>query len=97
MALMPGIVRGKFALPLVVLATGAALSIALGFADRQEIERRAAQRFDAAAIDVAHKVEDRFDAYTEILIGLRALFNTSEAVTRSQFAHYVEGLNLATS
>jgi diguanylate cyclase (GGDEF)-like protein len=95
MSLIPKFLRRKFALPALVLASGAALSIGLGLAAQQEIERSAALRFDAVAIDVARKVEGRFDAYTEVLIGLRALFNTSQVVTRQQFSHYVEGLNLA--
>ncbi|HMC14914.1 MAG TPA: CHASE domain-containing protein, partial [Albitalea sp.] len=87
--------RGKFVLPLVVLSIGAALSVGLGLAAHQEITRSAAQRFDAVAADVAQKVEGRFDDYTGVLIGLRALFNTSEVVTRRQFGQYVDGLNLA--
>ncbi|HSW08377.1 bifunctional diguanylate cyclase/phosphodiesterase [Aquabacterium sp.] len=89
--------RGKFILPAVVLAFGAALSIALGLAARQEISRSAHQRFDAVAIDVARKVEGRLDNYVEVLAGLRARFNTQSTLTRGEFRDYVEGLNLAKS
>ena len=89
--------RGKFGLPIVVFAVGAALSIGLGRSAQQEIQRSAQQRFDAVAMDAARKVQDRFDGYTEVLIGLRALFNTGETVSRTRFRHYVSGLNLAES
>jgi len=88
---------GKFSLPLVVFTAGAALSIALGLAARQETTRGAQARFDAIATDAARKVEGRFDDYLAVLIGLRARFNTSETVTRSEFRDYVAGLNLARS
>lgn len=82
-------------MPLMIFVAGAALSIALGVSARQEIGRSAQARFDAAAFDLARKVEARFDDYIAVLIGLRARFNTSEAVTRSDFTDYVAGLNLA--
>jgi diguanylate cyclase (GGDEF)-like protein len=85
----------QLCLPLVVLFTGAALSVALGVATHQEIARSAQQRFDAVAVDVARKVEGRFDDYVAVLMGLRARFNTSKAVTRSEFGDYVAGLDLA--
>src|SRR5688500_14263687 len=91
-----GFLRSRFTLPLAVFAIGAGLAIGMGLAAHQEIARSAQQRFDAQATDAARKVEDRFDAYTEVLIGLRALFNTSEDVSRDQFRQYVAGLRLAT-
>ncbi|MGJ3700827.1 bifunctional diguanylate cyclase/phosphodiesterase [Variovorax sp. AFSI2.2] len=87
----------RIRLPLVIFVAGAALSIALGVSARQEIVRSAQARFDAAAFDLARKVEARFDDYIAVLIGLRARFNTSETVTRSDFTDYVAGLNLATA
>ncbi|HEY2928181.1 MAG TPA: EAL domain-containing protein [Albitalea sp.] len=84
-------------LPLAVLLAGVALSAVLSHAARVEIERSAQVRFDADATGVARDVEAQFDAYTEVLIGLRALFHTSDTVTRSQFHRYVTGLNLKTN
>src|SRR5574341_301226 len=86
---------GKATLTLVVLSTGVALSAGLGYTAHQEIERTARLRFEAEADELARKVEDRFDAYTEVLIGLRALFHTSERVSAQQFRQYVEGLDVA--
>jgi diguanylate cyclase (GGDEF)-like protein/PAS domain S-box-containing protein len=90
-------VWARIRLPLVIFILGAALSIALSISARQEIGRSAQARFDATAFDLARKVEARFDDYIAVLIGLRARFNTSEAVTRSDFRDYVAGLNLATA
>jgi len=87
----------RIRLPLMILAAGAVLSIVLGLSARQEINRSAQARFDATAFDLARKVEARFDDYIAVLIGLRARFNTSEPVTRSDFTDYVAGLNLASA
>ena len=84
-------------MPLAIFAFGTALSIALSVSARQEIGRSAQARFDATALDLARKVEARFDDYIAVLIGLRARFNTSETVTRSDFRDYVAGLNLASA
>ncbi|HEY9064876.1 MAG TPA: EAL domain-containing protein [Burkholderiaceae bacterium] len=88
---------GSLTLPLAVFAVGAVLSVVVGTTVRQDISRNAQQQFDSLAADVARKVEGRFDDYIAVLIGLRARFNTSEAVTRSDFRDYVAGLNLASS
>jgi len=85
----------KVRLPLAILGIGIAMSIALGVSVHQEIERSAQTRFDATALDLARKVEDRFDDYVAVLTGLRARFNTPDAVTRSDFRNFVAGLNLA--
>ncbi|WP_418117595.1 EAL domain-containing protein [Variovorax sp. 350MFTsu5.1] len=84
----------RIRLPVVIFILGTALSIALGIYAHQEIGRSARTRFDATALDLARKVESRFDDYIAVLIGLRARFNTSEGVTRSDFRDYVSGLNL---
>ncbi|MBT2332423.1 EAL domain-containing protein [Variovorax paradoxus] len=90
-------VWARIRLPLIIFILGAALSIALSVSARQEIGRSAQARFDATALDLARKVEARFDDYIAVLIGLRARFNTSEPVTRSDFRNYVAGLNLASA
>ncbi|MDP9606454.1 UNVERIFIED_ORG: diguanylate cyclase (GGDEF)-like protein [Variovorax paradoxus] len=87
----------KVRLPLAILGVGATLSVALGISAYQEIGRNARERFDATALDLAQKVEARFDDYIAVLIGLRARFNTLEDVTRSDFRDYVAGLNLASA
>ncbi|MDQ0569233.1 diguanylate cyclase (GGDEF)-like protein/PAS domain S-box-containing protein [Variovorax paradoxus] len=87
----------RIRLPLAIFVAGAVLSIALAVSARQEIGRSAQARFDATALDLARKVEARFDDYIAVLIGLRARFNTSETVARSDFTDYVAGLNLASA
>lgn len=84
-------------MPLLVLTIGVALSVALGVTAREEIANGAEQRFDAVALDLARKVEGRFDDYIAILTGLRARFNTDEPVTRAAFRDYVAGLSLPRS
>src|SRR2546423_3591289 len=87
--------RGKFALPFGILGAGAALSVALGISAHREIDRAGQERFDAVAVNLARKVEGRFDDYVGVLTGLRARFNGAEPPTRAQFRDYVAGLNLA--
>ncbi len=87
----------RIRLPVAILVLGTALSIALGIYAHQEIGRSARARFDATALDLARKVEGRFDDYIAVLIGLRARFNTPETVTRNDFRDYVAGLNLASA
>ncbi len=86
--------RRPGALPLVVLLTGLALSVALAWLTRRELGNSAAERFDAVALDIARKVEGRFDDYTAVLVGLQARFNTEHELTRKDFRDYVAGLNL---
>src|SRR2546423_3688560 len=87
--------RGKFALPFGILGAGAALSVALGISAHREIDRAGHERFDAVAVNLARKVEGRFDDYVGVLTGLRARFNSAEPPTRAQFKDYVAGLDLA--
>jgi diguanylate cyclase (GGDEF)-like protein/PAS domain S-box-containing protein len=81
-------------LPVVVLLAGLALSIALALLARRELATNANDRFDAVAMDIARKVERRFDDYTAVLVGLQARFNTEQELTRKDFRDYVAGLNL---
>ncbi|WP_284617888.1 bifunctional diguanylate cyclase/phosphodiesterase [Aquabacterium humicola] len=89
--------RAPVALPLIVLAAGLALSLFLGIAARLEIWRGANERFDAVALDLARKIEGRFDDYTAVLTGVQARFNTEQAVSREDFRDYVAGLKLERS
>jgi diguanylate cyclase (GGDEF)-like protein/PAS domain S-box-containing protein len=81
-------------LPLIVMLAGLALSILLALLARRELANNANERFDAVAIDIARKVERRFDDYTAVLVGLQARFNTERELTRKDFRDYVAGLNL---
>ena len=90
-------VRRPGALPLVVLLTGLALSVTLALLTRRELAGSAGERFDAVAMDIARKVEGRFDDYTAVLVGLQARFNTDHEPTRKDFRDYVAGLNLPTN
>jgi diguanylate cyclase (GGDEF)-like protein/PAS domain S-box-containing protein len=85
--------RSRYALPLLVFVAGTALSAVLGMTAHREIMRAAQERFDASAIELARKVEGRFDDYVAILEGIRARFN-GPPVTRREFHDYVSGLDL---
>jgi diguanylate cyclase (GGDEF)-like protein len=69
----------------------------MAVAVRQDIVRSANERFDASAIDLARKVENRFDDYIAVLTGLRARFNTPGTISREDFRNYVAGLDLASN
>lgn len=97
MPLVPASLRGKLFLPLFILASGSMLSMGLGIATYRAVHHRAEQRFDIVALDISRKVEDRFDAYTDVLVGLRALLNTAENINRKQFRQYVDGLAMSSS
>jgi len=84
-------------LPVLVLLAGLALSITLALLTRRELASSASERFDAVALDVARKVERRFDDYTAVLVGLQARFNTERELTRKEFRDYVAGLHLHTN
>jgi diguanylate cyclase (GGDEF)-like protein/PAS domain S-box-containing protein len=81
-------------LPIMTIVVGMAVSGAAAYTIRAEIQSSTQLRFQSEASDIARQVEKRFGAYVEVLVGLRALFNTSEDVSRVQFHRYVEGLNI---
>jgi len=56
----------RIRLPVSIFVVGTALSIAVGVSARQEIARSAQAHFDAAALDLARKVEARFDDYIAV-------------------------------
>ncbi|MGM9486116.1 bifunctional diguanylate cyclase/phosphodiesterase [Ideonella sp. YS5] len=80
----------------LVLLCGLALSLAMSHTAREDTRRNAQVRFEAAALSGGDEVERRFEAYVEVLTGLRALFSTGE-VPREAFALYAESLDLKRS
>ena len=77
----------------LVLLCGLALSLAMSRTAQEDTRRNAQVRFEAAALSAGDEVERRFEAYVEVLTGLRALFSTGE-VPRGAFALYAESLDL---
>ena len=83
-----------FKLEFAVLAAGILLSVLLCLITARDAELQARSRFvsDAAAASAA--IETRIRSYSELLIGLRGLFEASNDVTRAGFNAYVRNLNL---
>ena len=58
-------------------------------------EREAARaHFDAGAQEMLSSIEDRIDAYVDVLLGAAALFAASEHVSSDEFGRYVRALQL---
>ena len=79
--------------PLMVFLVGLTLSLLAARSAKQETERAARSRFDAAAVRSTNEIERRFTGYVEVLYGLRALFATGE-VGREDFRRYAQNLEL---
>jgi diguanylate cyclase (GGDEF)-like protein/PAS domain S-box-containing protein len=87
--------RGKTFVPALALGIGVVVSIVMYFVMRDSIEREAKLRFERQASDAQHVIEARIHSYADVMYGLGALFNASYPVTRTEFHHYVAGLDLA--
>ncbi len=72
-----------------------ALAATLGVATQQlaASEERARLRFVAHANEVRHALQQRVDAYMDLLSASRALFGSSTKVTRDEWAAFVSSLN----
>lgn len=84
----------RYGLALLVLALGVALSwLAARYVDRQA-ENTARTRLQLHAKDAREAIVDRLARNIEILRGARGLFAASTEVTRHEWRHYIESLNL---
>ena len=81
-------------LPLAALAIGVIASLVLFVLVRESVELEARLRFERNASDAKHVIEARFKSYVDVLLGLGALFSTSNSVSRAEFASYVRALDL---
>ena len=81
-------------LPIAVFLVSSALML-YWWSTLVDAQRRAIdEHFRADAQAMATKVEERLDAYDQILRGAAALFAASDDVTRSEFRRYVEKLQI---
>jgi len=77
----------------VGLSLSALVAACLYVGASKTVEDDARQRFDGIARSAQYSLGARIKSYTDVVRGLRALFNTSDArVTRLQFHRYVEAL-----
>jgi signal transduction histidine kinase len=81
--------------PLLVLALGAAASVALFFFTRAQIDKEAKLRFERQASDARHAIEARVISYLNVLYGLAALFDKPGGASRAEFRDYTAALNLS--
>lgn len=86
--------RTRFLAPVAALGVGIALSLALFAYVRDDLRRDAELQFERQAADAKHIIERRLHSYVGVTEGLRALFAARERVSRAEFHHYVESLNL---
>jgi PAS domain S-box-containing protein len=77
----------------LALATAVGLSC-YAFAQRS-VEEDARQRFDSATRATQYSISARVKAYSDLVRGLVALFQTSDDLSRLQFNQYVNSLGLA--
>ncbi|TPE45532.1 CHASE domain-containing protein [Pontibacter mangrovi] len=61
---------------------------------RKKGEERSAKLFAIRANQVTEAVEKRMQDYIQILVGGKAMFTSSDTVTRADWRHYYEALNL---
>jgi len=81
-------------IPATVLLIGIALSVVASLTVREGTSREAQSRFDTAAANATVQVERRFASYFEVLVGLRAMFDTVNDVSREEFQRYAQALAL---
>ena len=80
--------------PLAVLAAGVALSALVFAYVRDDIRTGARLRFERQASDAKHIIERRLHSYVGVTYGLKALFAARDSVSRAEFHHFVESLDL---
>ena len=78
----------------VVLAIGIVLSAGAVYFMLKQMERDARQKFARVVVEAEDAIATRIRAYSDLLIGVRALFIASDFVTRDEFRSYVESLDL---
>lgn len=81
-------------LPVLLLLVGMLISWRLDVQHQQNGLAVREARFHTAATEVVNMLEQRLHSNVTILHGVASLFNSSEDVTRQEFASYVGGMNL---
>ena len=79
----------------LVLAIGVVLSAAAALLVAVQLEREARLKFESAVNDAKAAVSTRVNDYADVLRGVRGLFAAMDTVSRSEFARYLQNLDLA--
>src|SRR5438132_10290128 len=74
----------------LVLLLGLALSGVAFYVVARAVAREGQLRFESAAADAHFAIEAQLRSYIQVLIGLQALFNAEQNVSRADFARYVD-------
>src|SRR6267154_6729678 len=100
---IPSIIQGNMALlrarssailPWMILGIGVLISPGLYVVIRDSVESAAEDRFGHQATEAKQVIERRILSYAEILYAVKALLATTDPMSRAQFHHFVESLNL---
>ena len=76
----------------VALVAGIAASVGAGLLTQAAVENEARSAFTKIAHDVADQFEGRIRAYSEVVYSVRALIDSSDEVTRTEFHRFAQGL-----
>jgi len=79
---------------MVVLVSGVVLSVAAAYWTAHQVEREARQKFDYEVENARDEIESRIQSYSDVLLGTRGLFLSSDSVRRDEFRDYIESLDL---
>jgi len=78
----------------VVLAAGLILSVIAALLVAGQLEREARLKFESAVNDAKAAIDTRVNDYADVLRGVGGLFAAMDAVSRAEFARYLQNLSL---
>ncbi|MBX9754625.1 MAG: CHASE domain-containing protein [Pseudomonadaceae bacterium] len=84
-------------MPLVVLLCGLLATVGAWYGLRASQQAAAELHFQQLADEVVAAIEKRMNNHRQILLGAAGLFEASDLVTRQDWRHYVQGLDLDAS
>ena len=80
----------------IILASSLILTICAWFISTSYVERRALDKFEFKAQEIAQAIEDQMLVYEQVLRGGVAFFDSSDFVSREEWKTYVDTLDLST-
>jgi len=86
--------RTSHVLTALVLLASLLASFGLWSYAQRHSEQKLQYEFDFYTEEVMRHIQERMDAYEQILYGVQALFNSSADITREQFRTYVASLRI---
>src|SRR5688572_23444296 len=78
----------------VVLAFGLVLSAAAAYLMARDVEYDASLKFERVIAEAEDVIETGIRAYSDVLLGGKALFNASDSISRDEFRTCIAGLGL---